>query len=138
MDDLKKENGTKTLIRFMYAIFKMGKLTQVYDGYIRFDRYKCSANGTIESSITEFQKLYVKNKKYNVGLLQGLLAFKLLNRTLLEHKDPQLVLTAVDYFKVETLFNQMKNALRRFFGEQSKPDLSTDDCAIKYETTLVT
>ena len=44
----------------------------------------------------------------------------------------------MNYFKLETLFNQMKNALRRFFGEQSKPDLSTDDCAIKYETTLVT
>ena len=44
----------------------------------------------------------------------------------------------MDYFKVETLFNQMKNALRRFFGEQSKPDLSADNCAIKYEKTLVT
>ena len=57
MDDLKKEDGTKTLIRSMDGVFKKVELTQVYRAYIRFDRFKRSANDAIESCIIEFEKL---------------------------------------------------------------------------------
>ena len=50
-------------------------------------------------------------------LPQSVLAFKLLDGTLLQYKDRQLVLTAVDYSNLETLFSQIKVALKRFFGE---------------------
>ena len=49
-------------------------------------------------------------------LPQSVVAFKLLDGTMLDHKDRQLVLTAVDYDKKDTLFTQMKNALKKFFG----------------------
>ena len=42
------------------------------------------------------------------------LAFKSLDGTLREHKDRQLVLTAVNYSNVETLFSQMEVALKSF------------------------
>ena len=70
-------------------------------------------------------------------LPQSVLAFKLLDGTLLQHKDRQLVLTAVDYSNVETLFSQMKVTLK-FSGEQSKPAITTEDSRIKYEAALAT
>ena len=71
-------------------------------------------------------------------LPQSVLAFKLLDGTLLEHKDRQSVLTTVDYSNVETLLSQMKVALKKFFGDQSKPAISTEDSSIKYEAALAT
>ena len=71
-------------------------------------------------------------------LPQSVLAFKLLDGTLVEHKDRQLVLTAVDYSNVEALFSQIKVALKNFFGEQSKPAVTTEDSSIKYEAALAT
>ena len=136
MDDLKEEDGIKTLITFMDGIFKKDELTQVYDAYIKFDRFKRTMNDAIENYIIEFEKLYVKTKRYKMELPQSVLAFKLLDGTLLEHKDRQLVLTAVNYSNVDTLFSQMKVALKKFFGEQSKPALSADDSSIKYESAL--
>ena len=71
-------------------------------------------------------------------LPQSVLAFKLFDGTLLEHKDRQLVLTAVDYSNEETLFSEIKVALKKFFGEQSKPAITTEDSSIKYEAALAT
>ena len=71
-------------------------------------------------------------------LPQSVLAFKLLDGTLLEHKDRQLVLTTVDYSNVETLLSQMKVALKKFFGDKSKPAITTEDSSIKYEAALAT
>ena len=71
-------------------------------------------------------------------LPQSVLAFKLLDGTLLEHRHRQLLLTAVDYSNVETLFSQMKLALKKFFGEQSKSAITTEDASIKYEAALAT
>ena len=71
-------------------------------------------------------------------LPQSVLAFKLLDGTLLEHKDRQLVLTTVDCSNVETLLSQMKVALKKFFGDKSKPAITTEDSSIKYEAALAT
>ena len=71
-------------------------------------------------------------------LPQSVLVFKLLDGNLLEHKDRELVLTAVDYSNVETLFSQVKVALKKCFGEQSKLAITTEDSSIKYEAALAT
>ena len=77
-------------------------------------------------------------QRYKMELPQSVLAFKLFDGTLLEHKDRQLVLTAVDYSNEETLFSEIKVALKKFFGEQSKPAITTEDSSIKYEAALAT
>ena len=48
-------------------------------------------------------------------LPQNVVEFKILNGTMLNHKDRQLVFTAVDYNKKYTLFMQMKTVLKKFF-----------------------
>ena len=57
---------------------------------------------------------------------------------MLDHKDRQLVLTAVDYNKKDTLFMQMKDALKKFFDEQSMPSENhTKTESIKQEASYM-
>ena len=71
-------------------------------------------------------------------LPQNVVTFKLLDGTMLNHKDRQLVFTAVDYNKKDTLFMKMKNALKKLFGEQSMSSenhIKTE--SIKQETSCM-
>ncbi|PIK50177.1 hypothetical protein BSL78_12928 [Apostichopus japonicus] len=121
LEDLKKETGVSTLIKFMDNVFKKDELSAAYEAYTSFDRYRRQTETTMEEFVTEFEKLYNKTKKYKMELPKPVLAFKLLESAQLEHKDRQLVLTAVDYKEPDKMFEQMQNSLKKFFGQQSMP-----------------
>ncbi|XP_057310466.1 uncharacterized protein LOC130648431 [Hydractinia symbiolongicarpus] len=132
--DLNKEDGIDTLIAFMDNLFKKDELTDMYEHYTNFDRYKRKSDETIESYIIEFEKLYNKTKKFDMGLPDSVLAFKLLDGACLKHSDRQLILTGVNYEEVNTMFKQMKIALKKFFGEQSLPTNRNE--SIKVEPSI--
>ena len=121
MDLLKDEDGVETIIKFLDDVFKKDELSEVYEHYVNFDRYKRDSKETMDRYILEFEKLYNKTKKFKMDLPQSVLAFKLLENSGLKHNDRLLVLTGVNYAEQTTLFQQMKSALKKFFGQQSKP-----------------
>lgn len=135
IEELNTDGGMALLIGFMDKLFKKDELTQVYERYVSFDRFRRVKDMRMESYIGEFEKLYNLTKKHAMTLPQNVLAFKLLECALLDHKDRQLVLTAVDYSKVDTLFEQMKAALKKFFGEQSLPVVQSQ--AVQGQTAAV-
>ena len=65
----------------------------------------------------EFEKRYNRIKQKSVILPSPILAFKLLDSSGLDTRDRQLVLIGVNYSVTDTLLNQMKSALRKFYGE---------------------
>ena len=119
IEDLNKEDGVKTLLRFMDNIFKKDELSEAYEVYADFDRYKRTEEISIEMYVMEFEKLYHRTKKFKMELPEAVLAFKLLEGANLNKTDKQLVLTGVDYAKPDTLFRQMTCSLKKFFGKQS-------------------
>ena len=142
IEGLEKETGMAALVEFMDKLFKKDELTEVYEYYVSFDRYKHSQGESVEGYIMEFEKRYSKTKNYGMELPQNVAAFRLLDRTMLDHKDRQFVLTAVNYNKKDTLFMQMKNAVKKFLGEQSMPSenhIKTESvkqeasCMVNYE-----
>ena len=139
IDELKKDTGVATLIKFMDNVFKKDELSAAYEAYTVFDRYRKPTETTMEEFVIEFEKLYNKTKKYQMELPQPVLAFKLLESAQLEHKDRQLVLTAVDYKKPDKMFEQMQTSLKKFFGQQSMPSGKTrDEMDVKIEPVLMT
>ena len=80
----------------------------------------------MEEYVTEFEKFYMKAKKFKSDLLEPILAFKLLDCSGLGHKNRQLKLTDVNYAESGTLFKQMSISLEKYFGKQSIP--STYNC----------
>lgn len=119
VDVLNADNGVEKLIEFMDKIFKKDELSEAYEAYTEFDRFRRSKATSMEDYVTEFEKLYNKTKKFKMDLPQPVLAFKLLECSELDMKDRQLVLTGVDYAKVDDLFKQMSTSLKKFFGQQA-------------------
>ena len=117
--DLNAHDGVKKLTDFLDKIFKKDELSEAYESYVEFDRFRRSKASSMEDYVTEFKKLYNKTKKFKMELSQPVLAFKLLECSDLEIKDRQLVLTSVDYDKTTTLFKQMSVSLKKFFGQQA-------------------
>lgn len=71
----------------------------------------------MEDYFIEFEKRYNRIKQKSVILPSPILAFKLLDSSGLDTRDRQLVLIGVNYSVTDTLLNQMKSALRKFYGE---------------------
>ena len=58
IEELNSENGMQLLISFMDKLFKRDELTQVYERYVSFDRFRRASGMSMESYISEFEKLY--------------------------------------------------------------------------------
>ena len=133
---LKEENGVETLITYLNTLFRKDELCEVYERYTTFDRYSKTDEVKMDDFILAFERLYNRIKQKEMALPQVVLAFKLLEASKISHRDRQLVLTGVNYEQKETLFDQMKNSLRKFHGEQSLTSLESQACGtstIKYE-----
>ena len=68
IEDLNANDGVDILIRFMDNVFKKDELTDMYEQYTNFDRYKRKNEDTMESYVIEFEKLYHKTRKFNMEL----------------------------------------------------------------------
>ena len=136
VDELKEDDGMDKLIKFMDNIYKKD-LTSAYEYYTTFHSFKRSPHETIENYISEFKRLYNQTKKYLMELPQSVLAFKLLDGSLLDNKDKQLVLTCIDYDKKLTLFTQTQTALKSFFENQFTQSEQIINNSNTTESTLI-
>ena len=87
----------------------------------------------MKDHILVFKKLYNRIRQKNMILPPAVIALKLLDTSQLDSNNRKLVLTAVDYNKMSTLFDQMKNALRKFHRQKV---ITTSSAPIKIEAAL--
>ncbi|KAK4322794.1 hypothetical protein Pmani_006461 [Petrolisthes manimaculis] len=123
---LNADDGMKALLQQIDTWYKKDKLASAYDSWSDFDSFRKTDDLTMESYITQFEKRHKKLSKHNIVLPEIILAFKLLDCAGLSHRDKQLALTAVDYNTPDTIFKQMSQALKKFFGVKAVPSSSTE------------
>ena len=93
-----------------------------------------SAENGVDKLIEYMDKLFKKmNFQKYMNVLLNLNVIKKNDALQLYSNNRKLVLTAVDYNKVNTLFDQMKNALQKFHGQQTIP---TSSAPIKIEAAV--
>lgn len=124
IQNLNADDGINKLIQTLDKWYLKDKLTSAYESWSEFDTFRISESSSIESYITEFEKRHKKLSKHGIVIPKCILAFKLLDCADLSHRDKQLALTAVDYSSPDTMFQQMIEALRKFFGSKSIPSSS--------------
>lgn len=127
---LSSEDGLNVLLNFLDKIYKKDELESAYEAWSDFQRYKKVDSMSIGDYIMEFDKRYKAAKKFNMTLSVPVLAFQLLENGGLTQRDRQLTLTAVDYSKKDTLYDQMIAALKKFFGNQAKSFQDCDKSAV--------
>lgn len=113
--ELNKEDGLTILLKFLKKHFKDDGIVGIYSEYAKFHDLKRDQTDTMERYIDEFDKLKKRMGKIGVQYPNSVLAFKLLHCSGLSAAEKKLVLTGVDYSKTDTLYEQMKGSLKKFF-----------------------
>ena len=115
LGDLKIDNGVETLIVVFDSALNKDELAETYEHYVNFGSSRKDCSDTMENYIVEFEKLY--NEKFKAELTEGILTFKRLENSGLKHNKKLFVLTGVNFTEPNTFFLQMKNYLKKFFGQ---------------------
>ena len=132
LQDLNEDTGVELSIKYLDSLFKRDELSEVYERYIKFDRYEKKDQDKMEDLTLEFEKLYNRIKQKSMELPEVVLGFELLDASKIPHWDRQLVLTGVDYSQKESLFVHVKMSLKKFHGEQSmSTGVSAEGCSNK-------
>ena len=118
IEELHNDDGLKKLIECLDKWYKKDELSEAYESWNNFYKFKKSEDTSMDAYILEFVKRYKIVKKFKIEIPSSVLAFILLECTGLEHRDKQLVLTAVDYSEPNNLLDQMSAAIKKFFGAQ--------------------
>ena len=137
LEELHADDGLDKLLEHLDKWYKKDKLSGAYDAWNNFDKYTKEGNESIETYIFEYQKRCKSLEKHSIDIPKCVLAFKLLDCAGLEHREKQLVLTAVDYSEPDKLLDQMINALKKFFGNsgvQASTSKQSNSCAIKIKS----
>ena len=139
---LHADDGMKILIENLDKWYKKDELSSAYESWSNFYKFKRNEECSIEAYILEFLKRYKAVAKFKIEIPKCILAFILLDCAGLEHRDKQLVLTAVNFADPDKLLDQMSSALKKFFGAQgasaSLGDNSSSAISIKPEPVYTT
>jgi hypothetical protein len=140
LGDLKKEDGLEHLITFMDKHLGKDDLADSLEKFEDFEDFKRESGQNINDFISKFDQKYHKIMKLDMKLPPAILAFMLLKKSNITKSEKMLVLTGMDYGKKDQLYEQAKQSLLKFKGEQGGgggSTGSTSHSAIKLEPVFM-
>ena len=132
-DGLNVENSIKVLLDFLDKDFKVNELTQAYENYINFERYKKCADETV----TKFETLYNRCASDELKLPPAILGFKLLENSGFCSEDKKHILNEVNFQEKAKIFERMKEGMRKYLGAGTSQPASRTSGAIKVEPVFL-
>ena len=114
------EKGIEELLKFLKSIYEKDSMADAWDKYVKFEKSKHDGKVPLKEYIAEWENKYHQLKNVGCEYADMILAFKLLDASNLTEVDQKFVLTGVDYstgLKAKTLFDQMKESLKKFKGQ---------------------
>ena len=111
------------LIAFFDERFMQDTFVVAYDKYQKWNVISRKAEQKVEDFISDYETVCREAENKGVKDFEVIKAFKLLDASCLEPFERQLVFTGVNFEVAKTkkdLYTQMKNAIKKFKGEQSK------------------
>ena len=118
LEELKKENGLSLLVTFFDKHLAKDDLSDSLEKFTDFENYERSEGQTISDFIANFDTKYRRIEKKSMQLPSEILAFKLLQKARINHKEKLLVLTGMNYGNRKTLYEEAKMSLKKFKGDQ--------------------
>ena len=141
LEELTAEDGFEKLVEFLEK--KLGKddLSDSLEKFEAFENYQRETATPIAEYIAKFDQKYKKLLKHDMALPAPILGFKLLQRANISKSERMLVLTGMDYSKKDDLYEQAKQSLLKFKGEQGGGAGSFQtggaNCAVKLEPAFL-
>ena len=117
-DELGKNTGMKTLLDFMDKYLKLDPLS---DSWQKFLEFECCvrAGRRMREYVCDFDSKHNQIAKLDMKLPSAILAFKLIKNAEIGENDRKLVITGMNYEKIDTLYDEAKSSLMKFMGEST-------------------
>ena len=120
LDELKRENGLDTLIQYLDVYLEKDELSDRFEKYEDFENFQRTNGQNIREFIADFDSKYRKLSKMSINLPPDILAFKLLKTVNITKHQKMPVLTGVNFSNKETMYEDMKQSLRKFIGNSTE------------------
>jgi hypothetical protein len=132
------DDGINQLIAFLDTIYKPDEMADAWSKYKNFQKITRTDNAPINNFIAEFEKEYILAKTAGCVCSDTLIAFRLLEATVLTEMDEKFVLTGVNYEEAKqqkNLYDQVKASLKKFQGRNNV--VGEDKSALRFDPALV-
>ena len=123
IEDLNSDDGMKNLIEFLDKRFLKDSFVVAYEKYQTWSSLTRKIDQKVEDFISDYESVCKEAENHGIKDFEVIKAFKLLDASNLEPIERQLVFTGIDFDSAKTkkdLFDQMKSAIKKFKGEQSR------------------
>ena len=119
--NLQDGDSVDKILATLDKCFKKDDLGAASEAYFEYINYKRASGQKMADYINESDKKIAQLKRRRIILPEIVLAMQLLHSSGLPKHDQTLVKTAVDLNDISTLYDQMKQGLRKYFGDMLSP-----------------
>ena len=123
------DDGVKNLLDCLDELFLKDETCLCYEAYEAFEKFVRPAAMSISDYIIQFEQLYNKAKTHKMEILDGVLAYRLLNSANLSEQHKQLVRATVSEMK----YSIMKEQLKKVFTNTASSSYVKEEPPIKLE-----
>ena len=131
LEELKKENGISLLVTFFDKHLAKDDLSDSLEKFTDFENYERREGQTIHDFIANFDAKYRRIEKKSMKLPSEILAFKLLQKARINHKEKLLVLTGMNYGNRKSMYEDTKTTLKNFLGEQLSSEKQSSEIKLR-------
>ena len=119
----------KDLIECFDQLFRKDETCSAYEANETFEKFVRPPSMSISDYIIQFELLYTKAKSHNMEILDGVLAYHLLNHANLSEHHKQLVRATVTHMK----YSVMEDQLRKVFANTARISHTKEEPPVKLE-----
>ena len=125
IEALTDKTGVKNLIEELDKMYLKDESSQAYEAYETFEKFVRPSGMSISDYVIKFEQLYFKAKSFNMEILDGVLAYRLLNSANLTNEQKQLVKATVSKMDYQVMKDQLKKV---FTNTSADFDSKKVDC----------
>ena len=89
LEKLTDKSGVKNLIEILDNMYLKDESARAYEAYESFEKFIRPQGMSISDYVIKFEQLYFKAKSFNMEILDGVLAYRLLNSANLTREQKQ-------------------------------------------------
>ena len=95
IEKLTEKSGVNNLMVKLDKMYLKDESSQTYEAYETFEKFVRSSGMSIPDYVIKFEQLYFRAKSFHIKILDGVLAYRLLNSANLTNEQKQLVKATV-------------------------------------------
>ena len=108
IEKLTEKSGVNNLMVELDKMYLKDESSQTYEAYETFGKFVRSSGMNISDYVIKFEQLYFRAKSFHIKILDGVLAYRLLNSANLTNEQKQLVKATVSKMDYQIMKDQLK------------------------------